>query len=247
MRRKAVEREPLSPERLAAFPLFRGLDAEALREVAATGTLSTFRAGAIVLEHGHVADRLFALLDGLVRVVITDSRGLAVLAKVFAGPAVFGEMEALTGTTFIESVIVERKSTIAELDVAAFRPMLTKHPIICERLLVDVCLRFRTSALNQAFAAFEGVERRLAALLGTYARALGVRVAGGVQIVSPAIAQEALADGIGVTRKSVQRVFAQWTERGIVERRGRALVILDLGALAAAAGENAPRFDHSLG
>jgi CRP-like cAMP-binding protein len=155
-------------------------------------------------------------------------------------------METLTGTTFIETVEAVRTAHVAAIDRHAMDRLLSRHADLSKRLLIDVCRRFRTSALNQGYVAFQKVEKRLANLLYSYCVTVGTRVKGGVQIVADKLSHASLARGIAATERSVQRVFRQWKRLNLVSRQERYYVVHDIEQLAALAGEGAPRYDHAM-
>lgn len=231
---------------LARCSLFAGLARCELEAVARLATERVYEANHVVLVQGRPAEHVYVLLSGVVRVLISDHQGGEVTVKIFTGPAVFGEMEALTGTTWIESVEVMRRARLLVFPVAAFEQVLDQWPLVCKRLLRDVCLRFRTSAKNQAHIAFDSVERRLAALVFSYVRVFGVPVAGGVQIMTRLLTQDMLARGVGATRKSIQRTFLEWHRSGLLSKQGQHYLVHDLDKLSELAGEDPPKIDHSI-
>lgn len=231
---------------LTSCPLFAGLDAQVLRELETHVVRKTLAPGDLVLREGEPAEHLFVLLRGVVRVLLSDRSGLQITVKLFTAPAVFGEMEALTGTRFIETVEVVRRAQLVAIERHAMERMLSRHAELSRRLLVDVCHRFRTSAVNQGYIAFKQVDRRLANLLYSYCSTVGTQVKGGTEIVAEDLSHAALARGIAATERSVQRVFQKWKELNLVSRRGRYYVVHDVAQLAALAGEDAPQYAHSM-
>ena len=235
----------MDSEAVLAHPLFDGCAPQRVEALAALGERLSYGPGDTILRQGEPAWHVFVLLTGVVRVLISSEEGHQITAKLFKAPAVFGEMEALTATPFIESVEVMRRATVLRFSVDAFEEVMAQDGRVTRNLLVDVCHRFRVSAQNQAFAAFENVERRLANLLLSYARTLGTKVAEGIQLVGEGLTQEAMAQGIGVNEKSVRRTLRDWEGRGLILRRGRSYVLARVDALAELAGAEPPRLDYS--
>ncbi|MBI5507787.1 MAG: Crp/Fnr family transcriptional regulator [Deltaproteobacteria bacterium] len=234
------------PPELGICPLFADLSREEQADVERLATRQDFAPGDVLLSQGAPAQHLFVLLAGAVRVFLLGGDGQEVTVKLFVAPAVFGEMELLTRTVHIENVQAMRGGHLAKFDVAATDRLLDRYPTVCKRLLVDTCARFRTTAKNQGFVAFETVEQRLAALLLSYVRVCGAPVAGGVQIVWDGLTQDLLARGVAATRKSAQRAFKRWGQMGILSRRGRYYVVSDVARFAEIAGEDPPHFDHQI-
>lgn len=231
---------------LDSCPLFAGLDARVLADIELRAVRHDYQVGDVILRVGQPAEHVFVLLRGAVRVLLDDPSGLQVTAKLFTAPAFFGEMETLTRTTFIETVDVVRAAHVVAIDSLTLNELLATHAELSRRMLVDVCWRFRTSALNQGYIAFHDVEPRLANLIYSYACALGARVEGGVEIVSEHLSYAALGRGIAATERSVQRVFARWRRLNLVSKRGRYYVVHDMAKLQALAGDQAPVYHHAM-
>src|SRR5687767_11899205 len=126
---------------LDGCPLFAGLPPEALDVIERSGTRSDHAAGDVVLRQGEPATHLFVLLAGGARVLISGANGEEVTVKLFVAPAVFGEMEVITRTSWIESVEIVRRAHVVRFERAAVDEILKAYPVVCRRLLEDVCAR----------------------------------------------------------------------------------------------------------
>ncbi|OGQ79942.1 MAG: hypothetical protein A2289_15360 [Deltaproteobacteria bacterium RIFOXYA12_FULL_58_15] len=231
---------------LGNFPLFFGIETEALRRIENAGEVRHYKTGDLLLKQGGPGDFVCVLTKGVVRVFINEPvSGAEILVKLFAAPAIFGEMEALGGHRMVESVAALRHSEAHVYPGGTFNSILEEHPQVGVRLLRDVCERFYVAAQNQGYQAIASVEQRLAGLLASYARLMGVKVAGGVQIVAD-LTQESLAQSVAATRKSIQRTFTTWTDKGLLQRDGRSMVIRDIEVFEEIAGMDAPRYDYRL-
>ena len=229
---------------LYEHPFFNGCTAAAVDAITALGEIVDYPPGSEVLRFGEPAEHLFVLCSGVARVLIPGPDGMRFVAKIFVAPAVFGEMETLSRTTFIESVEAARACRILRLSTEALRRVFDAHPQVTKNLLVDVCRRFRATAVHSGFSATRSVEARLANLLLAYLRAFGTQVAGGVQIVFDDLTLLELASGIGANEKSVRRAIKTWAEAGWVLRRGKHIIVGNRDALQELAGTDAPQLDY---
>ncbi|MCB9654921.1 MAG: Crp/Fnr family transcriptional regulator [Deltaproteobacteria bacterium] len=241
-----VTRGPKLIAQLAACPLFAELSSSELASVAALGEARTYRAGEHVLVQGQDARNIYVLLDGFVRIFMTDHNGTSVTVRLFRPPAVFAEVEALTRTKHIEYAEVMRKALLLVFETEPFERIMDRHPSVARALLLDVCVRFRSTALGEARAVMERVEQRLGALLLSYARVVGVRVADGIQLGTK-ITQDALADEVGISRKSVSRILQRWIADGFIVRRGSQYVITNVKGIVDIASTEWSGIDHDLG
>jgi CRP-like cAMP-binding protein len=100
---------------LAGLELFARTDRAVLEELA--GAIEEVRAGAgiHVVTRGDVADALWVLVDGEVRVSAGDSE-----LRLLQAPACFGEVGTLIGNERLATVTTTQPSTLWRIDSAKF-------------------------------------------------------------------------------------------------------------------------------
>lgn len=231
--------------RLGAVSLFGEMSPEQRQAYVEQSELRVYRPGEVVLSEFEPPQAFYVLLAGVARVFYTAPDGRRMMAKLFTAPSAFGEMELLVGRTRLETVDILVRAEILVTSSDVFKKTLSSSPGFSNHLLMDVCARLCVAAQNERSLAFDSARAKLAALLLSYARVFGAKVAAGVQIVRE-ITQEELADGLGLSHKSVQRTVDEWREQGVLEKSGRYYVICDLATLQAQSSEHAPALDYSL-
>lgn len=113
----------------------------------------------------------------------------------------------------------------------AWQSLTTRDPAAAQPLLAALLATRRGCADLATQLAFCSVEARLAQLLTTLARWSTTRTP---PIVLPSILTQAeMADALGTAREVVTRSLARLEERGVIERRGRKVVLMDPEALTA--------------
>jgi glutaminase len=115
---------------LSEQPLLAGLSAENLEELAAIGTVRTYRRGEKIVGAGDPATSLFFLRSGVVHVTLPDGIRLATLT---AGTA-FGEM-ALLEKYRSADVLADMSATAVEIPLANFERFRDQHPRTGERIM----------------------------------------------------------------------------------------------------------------
>src|SRR6201996_6198256 len=115
---------------LAEQPLLTGLSAEEIAELAALGTIRTWRRGEKIVSAGAPAASLFFLRSGVVHVTLPDGVRLATLT---AGMA-FGEM-ALLEPVRSADVLADASATAVEIATADFEAFRDRHPKAGERIM----------------------------------------------------------------------------------------------------------------
>lgn len=105
--------------------LFKSLDDEGRRRVLESGYIISYGPGDVIIQQGEVADTLFMVMTGQVRVQTDAPSGPVHLAELGRGACV-GEVSMLTGQPRTATV-----SAVTDVDMVAFE----KHRI--ERVLAD--------------------------------------------------------------------------------------------------------------
>ncbi len=114
--------------RLPAFPVFAELPRDAFQKLAARAELVEVGDGEIVLETGELADSLYAIVEGRVRV---DVPGMAPAQAVFLGEGdVFGESCLVEGATRKADVVAAGKLVALRIAEADLEEMVEAHPTI---------------------------------------------------------------------------------------------------------------------
>lgn len=215
---------------LLTHPLLRTAGADCVKALLAQGVTRSFSAGDFILREGEEGKVFWLLCRGGVRVFYTSAEGLEVTVKLFAAPGAFGELELLHQTPHMESCTAIDDVLCLAIPRPIFLDLLDRFPLFAKALLFDISARFLITAQHERALAFLTVPERLARLLLSYAKLYGQAIEGGVLLRTP-LSQSELANGLGVARKSVVRAFKEWTDAGILARRGPYFMVTDMAAL----------------
>ncbi|WP_291684684.1 glutaminase A [Bradyrhizobium sp.] len=115
---------------LSEQPLLAGLSAKDIEDIAALGTMRSYRSGERIVAAGDPSTSLFFLVSGVVHVTLPDGVRLATLT---AGTA-FGEM-ALLETHRAANVLADMSATALEIPLSEFERFREQHPRIGERIM----------------------------------------------------------------------------------------------------------------
>lgn len=220
----------ITVDELLRHPAFAGMSRVHAEQLVAAGKEHWAEDESQILAEGDPANSFFVLVTGTVKVYYTSPQGLEVVAKVFRGPAVFGEMECLSAIPYLESVQAIERSHLWVIPREDLLATLARSHAFTRSLLNDVAARLCIAAQNERSLAFDPVEVRLAHLLLTYADLFGLPDAEGTLLRVP-LSQDELARALGVTRRSVTRTLAAWAQHHLLVKRGRRLVLRSLAEL----------------
>lgn len=210
---------------LEQIPLFRA--SPRARAFVGGGELLAFEPGERVLEERDPSRHVYALLEGAVGVFYSSDEGIAVLVKVFAGPALFGEMELPFGIPRMEYVEVLSPAQVVRWDGASFLELLRQEPAVCFQMFEDVAKRLCISAYLERALAFHDVETRAA---GLFLSLLDTNPKSGGRVPFK-LSYGMIARCLGVTEKSVERTVGRWLQEGWLARKSGSYTVLDLAKL----------------
>ncbi|TMG84275.1 MAG: cyclic nucleotide-binding domain-containing protein, partial [Betaproteobacteria bacterium] len=136
MAKTAPSADPLGP-----------LAPETLRQIAASGVIRTYPKNTIIINEGEIADSLYILLSGRMKVYASNAAGREVVIA-FHGPGEYvGEM-SLDGSPRSASVMTVEPTTCAVVNRASFLEFLLAHPEFALHLIEKLIQRVRLTTEN---------------------------------------------------------------------------------------------------
>jgi len=214
-------------ELLERCSLFRALDTDMRRQLAAHARRFRFAAGEVIFEAGSPGQSMIAVAMGTVRVTARSSRGYQILlADLFAGE-VFGEIALLADRGRTANAIALTACELLILERRDVRPFLERHPDACLKLLATLGGRLRGANARITEFAFSDLDARLSKTLLRLTNGTGSKVG---------TSQRELATMTGVPQQSVSRCLREWQRCGLVRLDEGRITLADLAALARIAG-----------
>jgi CRP/FNR family cyclic AMP-dependent transcriptional regulator len=198
----------------------KALNDTLLREIAATGGVKRYPANAVLINEGDVADTLFILLSGRVKVYAGNDAGKEVILNEHGPGEYFGEVP-LDGGARSASVMTLEPTTCALVTGANLREFIASHPDFALHLIRNLILRQRALTDSVKSLALDDVYSRVVGLL----RKLAV-TEGGQRAVPQRLTQQEIADRVGASREMVSRIFKELTTGGYVSVQAGRIVLL---------------------
>ena len=222
---------------LGGIAILAEIDADARTALARRCRWRTVPAGTRLISRDETGGEVLFLVAGEARVMDQSVDGREITyARVGAG-AVLGELAALDGGPRSASITALTDCRIAALPGDAFRALILRYPAIALGLLEQLARAIRSADLKLMELVTMGAVQRIARhLLRLPADAAADT--GGL-VIAPLPTQEMIAAATGTTRETVGRVMVQLRHAGVVERRGRRLVVAAPERLRGLAGLDA--------
>lgn len=210
--------------------IFGDLNPATLEELDRMRRSSVYPAGATVFVEDEQPNAICCVGSGRVRLSRTSADGRAIVLGMATRGDVLGVRPLLLGTPHdatAEAVEATRLCFIPKGDFLAF---LARNGAVSLRLAKKL-----SAELNQAYeqvfsVTVKSTVERLAELLLALCQTHGERVADGIALAT-SMGQEALAELLGVSRRSLVRALATLKGDGAIECRRRAVIVRDRGIL----------------
>ncbi len=122
---------------LHRFPVFKGLTRAQVKELTSAGKTLKYPAGTEIITLGDSGKEFFFLLEGELRVFLPDGAGNHELAR-FTPPAIFGEMELLTGQPRVASVSAITDVEVVAIPFTALRSRMRKRDPAALNLVLNM-------------------------------------------------------------------------------------------------------------
>ena len=201
-------------EVLGGLPLFEPLSPDERERLAAGCRMRTFARGATLFREGERADGMHIVLCGVVKVVRFAPDGREMVLHLVRKGNTIGEAAMFQKGTFPASAVAVDDVETLFLPADALFTLVTENPEMALRMLAALSLRLRM-----------------------FAHKLAAQGQGGGDCIRLGVSREVLANLLGLARETLSRQLSRFSEAGLVELRGKDIVILDVPALQATAAE----------
>ena len=215
---------------LAECRLLLGASAAALEELAAIATVQEAPRGTSLAAEGEPADQLGIVVQGRVRVYHLGADGRSMILETMARGEAFTAVAALAGGRYPANVDAATHATVAWLPRESLFHLVEAEPAVARSLIADLASRVvNLTSVVQTLAL--DVPGRLARYLFQRSLAAGEATLEGLR-VSLGMSKTELASSLGTVPETLSRAFARLRDAGVLEVRGRDVVVFDVGALA---------------
>ena len=206
-------------------PLLATLPRAELRALLSSCERKLFCPDERILKSGTIADTVFLLLSGVVRIYYEDDQGAEITAKIFAAPAFFGETEALCRLSLMESASAVGAAEVLVLPVARFEALLRSNASFACEVVRDLAVRFAAAIYQGRSLAFDPITVRLANFVLDHLEWSTSNSQAPPQIF---LTQEQMASAVGVSRRSITKDLSLWKELGILRKTPRGYMVVNL-------------------
>jgi CRP/FNR family transcriptional regulator, cyclic AMP receptor protein len=209
------------PNRLGDLELFQGLEADQLVRLNQLLHASSVPAGANFITAEQPGEVVYVLLQGTVKIYVSQSDGREVILA-FLGPGdTVGEMSLVDSAGRSANVVTTEPSRLLWLDRASFQSCLRVMAPLANNLvrLLSRRLRFANEQI-QALCTLDvpgRVARQILALADRYGQPpAGEAAAGGPTKIPLRLTQSDLGEVVGASRERVNQAIVDFKQRGLI-------------------------------
>jgi len=186
------------------------LNRDELRSLSAQGIVKAFPKNTIIVSEGDETDSFYIIIDGRVKVFVSDEEGREIVLATQNAGDYFGEM-VLDGGPRSASVMTLEPSRFAVIPKNRFREFLHVHPAFSAHLIEKLIRRTRALTENVKSLALMDVYGRVARLLLEMAVEDNGRL-----IIDEKLTQQDIASRVGASREMISRIMKDLTAGGYV-------------------------------
>ena len=211
---------------VSRVPIFNHLPSTELRHLASKSTMKSYGRGQFIHRSGDLAEQLFIVHKGKVKVYRLSEAGKEQLVRILMPGDFAGEL-ALFSTqehdSYAEAMVTSEICTIAKTDV---HDLLLSYPAIGLHILAEVARRLAISEKQTAVIANEPINSRIALYLADLAEQANATS------FSLPMSRRNIASFLGTTPETISRRLSEFEASGWIQQTGqRQITILDLDAL----------------
>ncbi len=216
-------------EVLASIDIFETLEPDGLERVAARCRHDRYCQNQTIFSYGDHSTDVYFIKSGCVQITMFSQNGREIAFRQLTAGNMFGEIAAIDHLPRSTAAVSRSRLELIRLSDQDFREIMSDMPDVAFAVMRR--LTFLVRALSDRVIEYttHDVHHRILAELLRLAKAHG----GGAEVVNihPAPTHADIASQVSTHREAVTREFKQLANEGILERRGRNLIVRDVQRL----------------
>lgn len=210
--------------------VFADLPAADIHLLMAHKTEQTYQKGEIIFREGAFPPGIFYIVTGKVKKYKVDKDGKEQIIYVANTGELIGYHAILSEDRFPDSAAALEESNIAFIPKEDFLETLRVSEVLSRRLLKTLSHEFAVLANSLTMFAQKSIRERLALQLIVIREKYKVSFQPGMP-VEINMSRDDLASLIGTARESVVRVLTEFKEEGLLETKGRKIIVHNVNRL----------------
>jgi CRP-like cAMP-binding protein len=176
-----------------------------------------------------LSDDVYFVISGKVRATICSRSGREVAFRDMGAGEMFGDLSAIDGQPRCANVITLEESVVLHMGSSAFQEVLHDHPQVAFAVLCGLTQLVRHLSDRVVEFSTLGVNNRIHAELLRLAKKVPGK--GGLVEINHPPTHADIASRLSTRREAVTKEFSRLADMGLIERRGKSLVVRDMERL----------------
>jgi CRP/FNR family cyclic AMP-dependent transcriptional regulator len=179
-----------------------------------------------VYTEGQPGDQLFIIASGKIKLGRRSADGRGHLQAIVGPAEMFGEISIFDPGPRSSSATALTDVIALSMDRIVVWEWLADHPEIAERLLRVLARRLRRTDNDLSDFLITDVPARVAKLLLRLTKQFGIQEDGAMRLTHD-LTQEEIAQMVGASRETVNKILTDFNRRGWIRADGKSLLITD--------------------
>jgi CRP-like cAMP-binding protein len=216
---------PRHTETLARVPLFRLLDADAIRRLDTQCSWRRASPKQWILDYQEISNDVYFVVAGTAQVRLQSVSGREALLREINAGECFGELAAIDNQPRSAGIVAVTDVIVARMPASVFRAAVLAHADVCDQLLVLLAGHIRRLSNRVNEFTTLGVRHRIYAELLRLSRPRSGEPH--CAAIHPPPVHADIAARVSTRREAVSRELKVLERAGLLERRRGALVLTD--------------------
>lgn len=204
----------------SSSPLFSELSDEDIQAIASSGVVKSFPKHTVLICEGDQSDFLYVILEGKVKVFVSDESGKEAIINIQGPGEYFGELALIDEVPRSASVMTLVPVRLAFVSRTDFETCLAEHPSLALKLIRTLTQRIRSLTDVVKNLALHDVYGRVARTLLKLAREKD-----GQLVIDQRLTHQDIADMVGASREMVSRIMKDLTIGGYLQTKHKIITI----------------------
>jgi CRP/FNR family transcriptional regulator, cyclic AMP receptor protein len=205
---------------LQSVPVFASMPAARMEALARVCALRQIPRGGVVMREGEHTNAIYFILNGALKVLVSDEDGREVIIAILGRGEMFGEMGVIDDDPRSATVMATQPSDLVVVTKADFQQVLSDNFEVSLAIMRGLAKRLRIADRKIETLALHDVYGRVARLLLDLAEE-----SDGQRIIHRRITKQDIAKMIGASREMVSRVMKDLQQQGLVEETDHGIVL----------------------
>ena len=207
---------------LQSLPIFESMPMARMEALGRIASLRHVPRGGVVLREGENSTAIYFIVNGALKVLVSDEDGREVILTILGRGELFGEMGALDDHPRSATVIATQPSDLVVVSKQDFQQVLSDNFEVSLAIMRGLAKRLRLADQKIESLALLDVYGRVARLLLESAVE-----SEGRRIINRRITKQDIAKMIGASREMVSRVMKDLQLQGLIEETVDGIVLHD--------------------